>query len=355
MARVITPTYWEILDILPALLSVLGFALYSAITGAFRGEAGADTYQHHLIQAVLTKATNRFSPLQLQYVSKSFRQIYVQYCNDKDVIPNFVTTQGGLSGFWLGSKDAKYVIINYHGGGFCFDATDEHLGLWARIQEELSGQGIETAWFFPMYTLTPHAAYPKQFQEAVEALRYVIDEVGRSPSDIFLSGDSAGGNLCIAVLSHLSHPSADAYELKIAKSLKGVVLLSPWVSFDTDFPSVDRNVEKDIEDRGVLKKMADLYLNGHSTNPYIEPLIASGEWWKGVKLEKALIVAGSDEVHLDSIDIFVRRFTASNLETTFVVARNECHIAPIVWPAFGDLHETEQEKAIKAWMKSNLG
>lgn len=43
-----------------------------------------------------------------------------------------------------------------------------------------------------------------------------------------------------------------------------------------------------------------------------------------------------------------------NSNITDVVAKNEIHIAPIIEPKFGDSKETEQGKAIKAWMKSRL-
>lgn len=39
--------------------------------------------------------------------------------------------------------------------------------------------------------------------------------------------------------------------------------------------------------------------------------------------------------------------------TTFVVGRNEYHIAPLVEPLWGK-NETEQGQAIKAWLKARL-
>lgn len=41
-------------------------------------------------------------------------------------------------------------------------------------------------------------------------------------------------------------------------------------------------------------------------------------------------------------------------ETTLVVGRNECHIAPLIWPLFTDKHETEQGLALKAWLIDRL-
>jgi hypothetical protein len=44
----------------------------------------------------------------------------------------------------------------------------------------------------------------------------------------------------------------------------------------------------------------------------------------------------------------------SNTETTFVIGEKECHIAPIIWPMFGDKHETHQVRALKDWLKARL-
>ncbi len=40
--------------------------------------------------------------------------------------------------------------------------------------------------------------------------------------------------------------------------------------------------------------------------------------------------------------------------TTFVVGKDEGHIAPIIEPMVFDKTETEQGKAIKTWLKARL-
>jgi hypothetical protein len=90
-------------------------------------------------------------------------------------------------------------------------------------------------------------------------------------------------------------------------------------------------------------------------------------------VEQTLVLAGSDEVLLDPIKSWAssfkvcqwneRRFCSSsdwhlrqksNPDTTLVIGINECHIAPLIWPMFGDFHETEQEIALKHWLIERL-
>ncbi|KAJ5335063.1 hypothetical protein N7452_007466 [Penicillium brevicompactum] len=343
MKRIVST--WEKIDAWLGWLSVGAKILYAALTGPFRGTSGADSYYHHLIQASVkssSQLTTRFSPLQLQYLFKSYDKLYLEFCQNNSIVPNFVSNEYGLKGFWIGSLHAKYVVINFHGGGFAMDATEPYLDFWQGVAQALSDEGITTSWLHITYTLTPHATYPTQFREAVEALRYVTQDLGRSPREVILVGDSAGANLCLALLSHLSHPSLDAPELAINEPLKAVVLMSPWLSFRHDSPSMTSNARKDIDAMEVTARWSEEYLNGGQSNNYIEALQAPEVWWKDVLVEQTLVLAGGDEVLLDPIEAWVKKFSIFNSDTTFIVGQKECHVAPLIWPLFGDDHETQQ-------------
>lgn len=165
------------------------------------------------------------------------------------------------------------------------------------------------AFLFVAYTLVPHGVYPTQFREGVEALNYVLNDLGRFPSDVLLAGDSAGGNICLAILSHITHPSPDVPEkVEIDSKLKALVLVAPWVSFKTDWPSSSRNAYKDIITATSAARWSADYLAGQATNPYAEAVHAPASWWEGAKVEQLLCVAGSDECLVDSIEEFIKKY-----------------------------------------------
>lgn len=60
--------------------------------------------------------------------------------------------------------------------------------------------------FMPQYRLSSHAdcQFPAALQDAVTSYSYLTQELGVPGSKIILSGDSAGGNLVLALLRYLA-------------------------------------------------------------------------------------------------------------------------------------------------------
>ncbi|PCG94922.1 Alpha/beta hydrolase fold-3 [Penicillium occitanis (nom. inval.)] len=242
------------------------------------------------------------------YLFESSDQIYLKYCQSSQVKPNLVSTDQGVKGFWIGSPRAKFVGIFFHGGGFAMDGTKSHIDLCLELQRSLDQNGIELAWFYSTYTLMPHATYPTQFCEAVETLNYILHDLRRDPSEVILAGDSAGANLCLAILSHMTHPATGAPRLIVQEPLKAIALISPWVSFDHNWPSVRRNEHKDIEATDATALWSRIYLDVNPTNYYTEAARAPEEWWKEAKVQHTLVLAGEDEILLDPITAWVSNF-----------------------------------------------
>lgn len=61
-------SFWEKADLYPAQVAILGTALYSSITGVFRGSSGSKEYKLHVANSVLRKMCVRLTLKQFQYV-----------------------------------------------------------------------------------------------------------------------------------------------------------------------------------------------------------------------------------------------------------------------------------------------
>lgn len=256
---------------------------------------------------------------------------------EKDLPAETVALPHGTVGHWFGKKDAKNVLVYYHGtpaclihqhiylptylsihlhtnpnkgGGFALPASAGHFAFLQNLLAALNSTGHDVALFFLAYTLAPGASYPTQLRQSTEALRHILSS--RPPSSVIVGGDSAGGNLALATLLHISHPhpEIDPITLPENENLAGVFAFAPWVSFRGDWPSLERNRYKDLISKEVLAKWSTAYLGGEGKkgDAWSEPFLAPTEWWKGARADRVLILAGEDEILLSAVQEFVDRF-----------------------------------------------
>jgi len=126
-----------------------------------------------------------------------------------------------------------------------------------------------------------------------------------------LTGDSAGGNLILGVLSHITHPHPDLSipRLTLPSSLKGAILISPWASFSTTGESYTQNHYLDPIHPKAISQWSSAFLGvSVPSTPYSEPVIAPSTWWAHLPVSEVLIVYGGDETLADGIREFCGKF-----------------------------------------------
>ena len=89
------------------------------------------------------------------------------------------------------------VMVYIHGGGWVWGSIDTH----DHIMRGYAAAG-DCAIVAPDYALSPEAPFPQALEECAAVVRWVASqgaEWGLDPSRIVIGGDSAGGNLAVAV------------------------------------------------------------------------------------------------------------------------------------------------------------
>jgi acetyl esterase/lipase len=166
-------------------------------------------------------------------------------------------------------------------------------------------------------------------------LEHLIVNLKKDPSKIILMGDSAGGNLVLALLSHLNHPHPDKSipRINLSSPLQAAVLVSAWVSFKDDVPSMQDNIYSDMVTFTAATRWAEEYLNEKypfpSSNEYTEPRDAAPEWWAGLPVQKVISVCTEDEGLLDLIREFLGKLRIGIGADRVVEdsVKRECHDA----------------------------
>jgi acetyl esterase/lipase len=157
--------------------------------------------------------------------------------------------------------------------------------------------------------------YPTQLRQAISLLDHIINTENISPSNITLMGNSAGANLLLAVLLHLSHPNPDVspLNLKDGEKFAAAVAISPWCNMDTSAKSMTTNAEKDVIAASALEYWGGNFLGGRPLDPWNSPLQAPADWWTDLKVGEILMMYGEDEIMKDDTEILCKRVQVRTL------------------------------------------
>jgi acetyl esterase/lipase len=170
-------------------------------------------------------------------------------------------------------------------------ATDGHFKFVATLLERAKKAGKSVSSLFLQYDLAPGGQYPRQLTQAVETLRYCVETLPKSPSQIMLLGDSSGANLIIGILSHLMHPHPEIKPLPLSIPLKAAMASSPVCILTTDNPLFVSQEAQDPASAGTIKTWMSDYLGSRKPDAWNEPLQNSASWWSSLdKVVKEVLI-----------------------------------------------------------------
>ncbi|KAJ4485734.1 Alpha/Beta hydrolase protein [Lentinula aciculospora] len=207
------------------------------------------------------------------------------------------------------------VILYIHGGAYYVSS--------AAVQRTITiplAKYTDARVFALDYRLAPETQFPGPLHDAASAYFRLIEDLHIPPSNIILSGDSAGGGLALALLMYLRD---NQYELPSA-----AILMSPWVDLTMSCESWDSNEPYDIipmpapDDH--LNPVA-LYLGDnmeqYMTHPYASPLFGN---FTG--LPPLLIQAGDSEVLRDEITLLAHKASLAGVEVRHELYEDAIHV-----------------------------
>ena len=117
-----------------------------------------------------------------------------------------------------GVKGKLPVIVNVHGGGWFYGDKE----LYQYYTMSLSERGFAVINF--SYRLAPEHKYPAPIEDIVSVLNFMItnhEKYGFDLNNVFLVGDSAGGQLCYQTCILLSNPKyANLFSFKVNGEFK---------------------------------------------------------------------------------------------------------------------------------------
>lgn len=210
------------------------------------------------------------------------------------------------------------VIVHLHGGGWVVGSLDTH-DPFCRYLCALTNAIIVSV----DYRLAPEHKFPAAVEDAEAATRWVLehaDELGGDPRRVFVSGDSAGGNLAASV----------AQLLRKNATLRGQILLFPITdAAPENYPSYQDNATGYGLERAQMLWYLDQYLPGAHQRYDTRVAAIRAEDISG--LPPALVMTSEYDVLRDEGIRYAARLRQAGIDVSHIHYSEMHHNFP-VWP-----------------------
>ncbi len=203
----------------------------------------------------------------------------------------------------------KYVILHCHGGGYSTGSS-----LYARtLTTKLAASTSMDVLCFD-YRLAPEHPYPAAVEDVMEVWNYLM-LLGYGARDVIVTGDSAGGNLALALLLQLKQ------EERLLP--RGVVLMSPWTDLTSSGKSFTDKAELDpVLNRDYIDRMVAAYAERQELdNPMISPLFGDFSGFPPVYIQ-----VGENEILLSDAKRLYKKLLEAGVSARLEVFDGMWHV-----------------------------
>lgn len=199
----------------------------------------------------------------------------------------------------------RTVVLDMHGGGLIVGGGEvckvQGVGMASRL-----GRRVWTV----DYRMPPEHPYPAALDDGMAAYKALLEE--RSPSEIIISGVSAGGNVAAALTLRIRDSGLPMPT--------GVYLATPEVDLTESGDSFHTNMG--IDNLTSLMQANIMYADGHDlTDPYLSPLF--GDFSKG--FPPTMLEAGTRDLYLSNTVRMHRALRAANIRADLHVVEAGRH------------------------------
>ncbi|KEH29724.1 putative carboxylesterase [Medicago truncatula] len=212
------------------------------------------------------------------------------------------------------SPSKKLPIFYYiHGGGFCIGSRT-----WPNCQNycfKLASE-LEAVVVAPDYRLAPENRLPCAIEDGFMAVKWLQEEALKSEMDpwlshvadfnrVFISGDSAGGNIAHNLAVRLGFGSVELAPVRV----RGYVLLAPFIGGTVRTKSeaegpVDAFLNLEYIDR---YWRLSIPIGEDTDHPLVNPFGPRSKSLEEIDLDPILVVVGENDLLKDRTEDYARR------------------------------------------------
>lgn len=219
---------------------------------------------------------------------------------------------GGVRAVWFDAPGAVQdrVVMYLHGGGYVFGGPVSHGALAAQVSKSANSRVL-----FVDYRLAPEHPFPAAVEDATAAYRWLLAQ-GFKPGRIAISGDSAGGGLCLSTLLSIKQ-----HKLPMPAC---AVPISPWVDMEALGDSMtSKDAEDPIVKKPLLQNLVSMVVPAGKSMR--DPLVAA-MYGDLTGLPPLLIHVGSRETLLDDARRVADRAKKAGVKVTLHEWEGQIHV-----------------------------
>jgi acetyl esterase/lipase len=258
--------------------------------------------------------------------------------SDKEFNAEFNSTvANGVPGEWVMAPgvDTKRRVLYIHGGAFTMGSSKSHRPIsteWSRL--------ANAAVLAIDYRLMPENSRIDGIEDCRSAYQWILDNGPNGQEELtslFVSGDSAGGNLTLSLIAWVRDQGL--------RAPNGAVVLSPQTDNTISSPSMKTNIKTDPMLGPIFGKLSRMptafllwfgFLNTriNPSDPIVSPLFG-----KLSNLPPVLIQASATEMLVDDAKRYVNKAQQQGSPAKLQLWDNMVHVWQIFHP---DLAEAKQ-------------
>ena len=221
-----------------------------------------------------------------------------------------------------GGSSNNNIIVYIHGGAFMSGRAKYSKGYASSL-----ANSSECRVYAVDYSLSPEVKYPVAFNECLDAIENL--KSSNPDSKITVIGDSAGGNLCLAV----------ALKLKGTGKISCVILHSPVTDFSD---TIDRAKYKKggiVVKNGLKTSFRKLYFGDHDDrDPYISPYFGDYQGFPPTFITCDI----NESLYADAIDVY-EKCEAAGTEVQMVAMEGAFHAFAVMGGATKETKDLQDD------------
>jgi len=304
--------------------------------------AGGPGPEHQQIVTAVRELTLRIAVNQNNHNLKAARAAFDSISEGREIRSEyFPVDAGGVPAEWViaPGADKSRRVLYIHGGGFVVGSPKSHRTITSRFSE-ISGCAVLAI----DYRLMPEHHLEDCVEDCRTAYHWILGNGPDGPGEIsqlFIGGDSAGGNLALSLIAWIRDNKLRAPE--------AVVALSPLTDVTFSGQSLHDNMETDVMLKPFMKVLNTLPQFVKSwyvfwtyrlrpCNPMASPLLGDLS-----HLPPTLVQASEAEMLLDDARRYVYKASASGSPATLQTWTDMVHI----WQIF----DPQLPQAVEAWVE----